>query len=122
MRKTHRTSLPTTLTLVMFLLMVLSAITAPEYAKAGQSRGEGFITGSSLSDFNGVGHIDSMKGGQLVIDDCTRELSSGIKYYKPGPIKIPASAFSVGRRVGYVEDRNGRITSLWLLPGKSKGK
>jgi len=119
MRETHGTPL-STLTLVLFLLTVLSAIAAPECAKARQSRGEGFITGSSLSDFNGVGHIDSMEGGQLVIDDCTRETSSGIKYYKPGPIKIPVSAFSVGSRVGYVEDRNGRITSLWLLPGKKK--
>lgn len=121
MRKTHRT-LSTTLTLVLFLLTVLSAIAAPECAKAGEFRGEGFITGSSLSDFNGVGHIDSMEGGLLVIDDFTRELSSEIKYYKPGPIDIPLSAFSVGSRVGYVEDQNGRITSLWLLPGKSKPK
>ncbi|MCP4579681.1 MAG: hypothetical protein GY846_25705 [Deltaproteobacteria bacterium] len=121
MRETHRTPLSTTL-LALLLLAVLSAIAAPECAKARQSRGEGFITGFSLSDFNGVGHIDSMEGGQLVIDDSTRELSSGIKYYKPGPIEIPASAFSVGSRVGYVEDQNGRITSLWLLPDKSKDK
>ena len=122
MRETHETPLSTILTLVLFLLMISSAIAPFERAEAGQSRGEGFITGSSLSDFDGVGHIDSMEGGQFVIDDRLRELSSGVKYYKPGPIKIPASAFSVGSRVGYVEDRNGRITSLWLLPGKSKEK
>ncbi len=122
MRETHGTPLSTSLTLALFLLTAFFAIAAPECAKAGQTRGEGFITGSSLSDFDGVGHIDSMEGGQFVIDDRLRELSSEIKYYKPGPIKIPASAFSVGSRVGYVEDRNGRIVSLWLLPGKSKGK
>lgn len=107
--------------IILFLLVVFSAA-ALEGMATGQSRGEGFITGFSLSDFNGVGHIDSMEEGQFVIDDCSRELSSGVKYYKPGPIKIPASAFSVGSRVGYVEDRNDRIKSLWLLPSKSKSK
>lgn len=108
--------------LVLLLLAVFSVTVAFESVEAGQSRGENFITGSSLSHFNGVGHIDSMEGNQLVINDCSKELSSGVKYYKPGPIKIPATAFSVGSRVGYVEDRNGRIKSLWLLPSKSKGK
>ena len=100
MRETHGTPLPTILSLVLFLLMASSAIAPFECAEAGQSRGEGFITGSSLSDFDGVGHIDGMEGGQFVIDDRLRELSSEIKYYKPGPIKIPASAFSVGRPGG----------------------
>ena len=108
--------------LILFLLTVFVTTTALEGMAAGQSRGEDFIKGFSLSDFHGVGHIDSMEGGQLVIDDSSRRLSSGVKYYKPGPIKIPASAFTAGSRVGYVEDRNGRITSLWLLPSKSKGK
>lgn len=113
-----RTS-PLWIPFVSVLIFLLSFFWAlPERAEAGSPRGEDFITGRSLSNFDGVGHIDSMEGGQLVIDDCSRKLSSGVKYYKPGPIKIPASAFSVGGRVGYVENRNGQIISLWLLPGK----
>jgi hypothetical protein len=104
--------------LILLLLTVLATTAALEGMAAGQSRGENFITGRSLSDFDGVGHIDSMEEDQLVIDDCSRKLPSGVKYYKPGPIKIPAAAFSVGSRVGYVENRNGQIISLWLLPGK----
>jgi hypothetical protein len=122
MHQTKRSALRQSFIPTLLLLTVLSVTAPHEFAGAGESRGENFITGSSLSDFNGVGHIDSMEGNQLVIDDCSKELSSGVKYYKPGPIKIPASAFSVDSRVGYVLDRNGRIKSLWLLPGTSKGK
>jgi hypothetical protein len=122
MRRLQRNVLPKRPILVLLLLAVFSVTVVFECVEAGQSRGEDFITGFSLSSFNGVGHIDSINGGQLVIDDCSKRLSSGVKYYKPGPIKIPATAFTVGSRVGYVEDRNGRIQSLWLLPGKSKGK
>ena len=86
-------------------------------ALAEQGRGEDFITGSNLEDFDGYGHIDSKEGDVMVIDDCTRTLSPTVKYYKPGPISVPASAFSVGSRVGYVEDCHGRIKSLWLLKG-----
>ena len=113
-----RTS-PLSIPFVSVLIFLVSFFVAlPESAEAGSPRGEDFITGRSLSDFDGVGHIDSMEKGRLVIDDCSRTLSSGVKYYKPGPIKISASAFSAGSRVGYVENRNGQIVSLWLLPVK----
>ena len=108
--------------LALFLMTVLSVTTVYEFAGADELRGEGYIRGLSLSDFDGVGHIDSIDKDRIVIDDRSRKLPSGTGYYKPGPVKISASAFSVGSRVGYVEDRNGRITSLWLLPGKTKGK
>ncbi|OQY48413.1 MAG: hypothetical protein B6240_04740 [Desulfobacteraceae bacterium 4572_87] len=110
---------PLSISLVSLLAFLLGfGLVLPEKAYAGSPEGEDFITGLSLSDFDGVGHIDSREGDQLVIDDCSRELTSGVKYYKPGPIKIPASAFSAGSRVGYVENRDGSIVSLWLLPGK----
>ena len=102
------------LSLVMLASLWITVI--PRHAEAGQNRGEGYITGRSLSDFSGTGHIDIMEKEKLVIDDCSKELSSRVQYYKPGPKKISKSAFSVGSRVGYVEDRNGEIISLWLLP------
>jgi hypothetical protein len=101
--------------LALSLLAFLSVAISPRHAEA-QNRGEDYITGRSLSDFSGMGHIDSIDEDKMVIDDCSRELSSGVKYYKPGPKKISKSAFAVGSRVGYVEDRNGDIISLWLLP------
>ncbi len=109
------------LLLPLFLMaatVCFSVAAIPQWILAGQTRGENFITGFSLKDFSGYGHIDSKEGDVMVIDDCTRRLSSNVKYYKPGPIRIPSSAFSVGSRVGYVEDRNGQIKSLWLLPKK----
>ncbi len=122
MHQTKRSVLRQSFILTLLLLTVLSVIAAHEFAGAGESRGEDFITGFSLSDFDAVGHIDSMEEDRMVIDDCSKRLSSGVKYYKPGPVKISASAFSVGSRVGVVEDRNGGIKSLWLLTGTSKGK
>ncbi|MCG6879554.1 MAG: hypothetical protein LJE96_10490 [Deltaproteobacteria bacterium] len=122
MHQTKRSALRQSFIPTLFLLTVLSVTTVYEFAGADELRGEDYITGFSLSDFNGVGHIDSMEEDRMVIDDCSRRLSSGISYYKPGPVKISASAFSVGSRVGYVEDRNGQIRSLWLLPAKSRSK
>ena len=102
------------LSLVMLASLWIAVV--PRHAEAGQNRGEDYITGRALSDFSGTGHIDIMEKEKLVIDDCSKELSSRVQYYKPGPKKISKSAFSVGSRVGYVEDRNGEIISLWLLP------
>ena len=116
MHQTQRSALPGTVILVLSLLVFFSVAVGLRHAGAGQYRGEGYITGSSLSDFSGAGHIDSMDKDKMVIDDCSKRLSSRVKYYKPGPIKIPKTAFAVGSRVGYVEDRNGEIISLWLLP------
>ena len=122
MHQTQKSALRGSVLVALSLLAFLSVTAISDRAEARQNRGENYITGFSLSDFSGVGHIDSMEEGKLVIDDCTRTLSSDIEYYKSGPIKIPASAFVVGSRVGYVEDRNGKIISLWLLPDIKKKK
>ncbi len=118
MHQTGKNTLQRTVILVLSLLAFLSVAVSPRHAGAGHHRGEGYITGNSLSDFSGTGHIDSIDKDKdkMVIDDCSKRLSSRVKYYKPGPIKIPKTAFSVGSSVGYVEDQNGEIISLWLLP------
>ena len=122
MHQTQKNALRGSVLVALSLLVFLSITAIYDCAEARQNRGENYITGFSLSDFTGVGHIDSMEEGKLVIDDCTRTLSSDIEYYKSGPIKIPSTAFKVGSRVGYVEDRNGKIVSLWLLPAAKKRK
>ena len=122
MRQTRKNALRGSVFAALSLLTFLFAVVIPEHAGARQNRGEGYITGYSVSDFSGVGHIDDIREDRLVIDDCSKMLSSGVKYYKPGPIGIPLSAFVVGSRVGYVEDRNGTIISLWLLPDSKKRK
>ena len=122
MHYTRKIVWPGTVILVLTLLICFSVAVGIRYAGAEEEKGEGYKTGNSLTDFSGIGYIESLDENNWVINDCAREITSSVKYYKPGPKKISKSAFSEGSRVGYVEDGNGRIISLWLLPDEKKRK
>jgi len=77
---------------------------------------DGLIDGRNLADFEGVGHIDRMEGDTMVINDCQMKLAPNASYYKQGRRKIKKSSFAVGSKVGFLTNRRGDITSLWLLP------
>ena len=77
---------------------------------------EGIVTGRNPSEFNGAGRIDRIEGDQLVINDSVKQLSSDVKFYRPGRTPVKRSVFKPGVKVGYVTDARGRIVSLWQLP------
>ena len=121
MLHTRKIVLPGNVILALMLLASFSIAAGLRHAGAGEG-GEGSMTGNSLTEFSGVGYLDSLDENGSVINDCARKISPNVKFYKPGPKKISKSAFVEGSRVGYVEDGNGRIISLWLLPDEKKRK
>jgi len=76
---------------------------------------EHIVDGRNPNDFENRGQIDRMDGDVIVINDLQKRLASNVKYYRPGRVRIPKAAFEEGSKVGYITNRKGEITSLWLL-------
>jgi hypothetical protein len=98
--------------IVLITVCMLSCI--GYQVSAGEGR-EGIINGRNLSDFEAVGHIDSLKDDLIVIDDLQKRLSPDVQYYRQGGIRIRRSSFRAGAKVGYVTNTEGEIIALWLL-------
>jgi hypothetical protein len=95
----------------VFLLTIGMSLCIDHHAWAR----EGIIDGSNPADFEGVGHIDSLKDDLIVINDMQKKLSRNATFYKQGRIQTKRSSFSVGAKVGYITNSKGEIISLWLL-------
>ena len=64
--------------------------------------------------FSGTGRIEKITPTQVIIDDLTHVLSPSASFHSPtGPIN--RDKVKVGDVVGYIEDYQGKIVSLWLL-------
>jgi hypothetical protein len=65
--------------------------------------------------FDGIGRIDRLGDDQIVIDDGTKGLASGVSFATPSSQYAGRGSFRVGSLVGYLLDRDGKVQSLWLL-------
>ena len=65
--------------------------------------------------FDGIGRIDRLGDDQIVIDDGTKGLASGVTFATPSSHYAGRGLFRIGCTVGYLLDREGNIQSLWLL-------
>jgi hypothetical protein len=65
--------------------------------------------------FDGIGRIDRLGEDQIIIDDGTKRLASGVSFATPSSQYAGREPFRVGTTVGYVLNRSGEIQSLWLL-------
>ena len=69
---------------------------------------------SPMPDLNGVGRIDRIKSGRIVINDRSMRLAPGVVYRSLKGL-VEKSQFHQGATVGYQLDENRKIIALWLL-------
>jgi hypothetical protein len=67
-------------------------------------------------EFQGVGVIDRMGAGEIVIDDSLFRLSPSVAFYGEGGEPLSSGSFAVGTLVGYELEGERVIRSLWKLP------
>jgi hypothetical protein len=79
-------------------------------------KGEWVLPEHYPDGFNGWGRIDRLAPDEIVIDDNLYPLSPSVKYNIATSSNVRASLFRVGDTVGYLEDANGLIISLWRIP------
>ena len=79
-------------------------------------KSEWVLPGHYPDGFNGWGRIDRLGADEIVIDDNLYPLSPSVKYNIATSSNVRASLFRVGDTVGYLEDVNGLIISLWRIP------
>ena len=65
--------------------------------------------------FTGMGRIDRIGRGEIVIDDTLHGLSSDIRYGTRWTRYGSRQSFKPGQCVGYIENAYRVITSLWLI-------
>ena len=68
------------------------------------------------AEFHGVGIVDRMGGGEIVIEDSLFRLSSSVSFYGEGGEPLGSASFAAGAFVGYELEGGRVIRSLWKLP------
>lgn len=71
-------------------------------------------------EFQGVGVIDRMGAGEIVIDDSLFRLSPSVAFFGEGGAPLSSASFSEGTLVGYGLEGERVIRSLWKLPVPQK--
>jgi hypothetical protein len=67
-------------------------------------------------EFQGVGVVDRMGAGEIVIDDSLFRLSPSVSFFGEGGESLGSGSFAVGTHVGYELEAERVIRSLWKLP------
>jgi hypothetical protein len=67
-------------------------------------------------EFQGVGVVDRMGAGEIVIDDSLFRLSPSVAFFGEGGEPLGSGSFAVGTLVGYELEAERVIRSLWKLP------
>ena len=65
--------------------------------------------------FDGFGHIYRISKEEVVIDDRFFKLARWVKYVTPNDNITSRSDFEVGDLVGYLENSDREINSMWLI-------
>ena len=89
---------------------------APAGYAQDRHKGEWVLPGHYPDGFDGWGRLDRLGADEIVIDDNLYPLSPSVTYNIATGNNVGASLFRVGDRVGYIEDANGLIISLWRIP------
>jgi hypothetical protein len=79
-------------------------------------KGEWVLPAHYPDGFHGWGRIDRLGADEIVIDDNLYPLSPSVTYNTASGSNVRASGFRIGDTVGYLEDANGLIISLWRIP------
>jgi len=67
-------------------------------------------------EFQGVGVIDRMGSGEIVIDDSLFRLSPSVSFFGEGGEPLSSGSFTEGTLVGYELEGERVVRSLWKLP------
>ncbi len=77
-----------------------------------QTRGEN----TGVPWFSGTGTIGKVVENGYIVNDVLRVTGSPMQYGAEATGQaLPSSSFKSGVKVGYVLDKSGQLTSLWLL-------
>ena len=109
--------------IVFFLGCFLLQMALAAGAWAGSAAGANTLTdatpqreGGFQVEFQGVGVVDRMGGGEIVIEDSLFRLSSSVSFYGEGGEPLGSASFAAGTFVGYELEGERVIRSLWKLP------
>ena len=99
------------------LLLLLAGIIAPAGSCLAQEQGNGgWIMPEHYPDrFSGHGCINRIEGKQVVIDDRLYTFAPDATFNTPQTLYAPRSHFRMGVRVGFVDQGNRKIQSLWYI-------
>jgi hypothetical protein len=101
--------------LLCFVVGLVLCAASVGYAQ-DRYKGEWILPEHYPDGFNGWGRIDRLGADEIVIDDTLYPLSPSVMYNIATSSNVRASLFRVGDTVGYLEDANGLIISLWRIP------
>ena len=79
-------------------------------------KGEWVLPEHYPDGFHGWGRMDRLGADEIVIDDHLYPLSPSVTFNTDTGSNVSSSWFRNGDRVGYLEDANGMIISLWRIP------
>lgn len=95
-----------------------------EGADAGQSRRKRVdLDDPPYRDYpkkmSGMGTIDRIGTGEIVIDDSAHRLSPGVTFHTPESRFASISGLRIGQYVGFIKSQ-GEIISIWLLISENR--
>jgi hypothetical protein len=109
--------------LVFFIGCILIQMAMGAGAWAGSAAGGNTLTDAAPQredgfpvEFNGVGVVDRIGGGEIVIEDSLFRLSSSVSFFGEGGEPLGSASFAAGTFVGYELEGERVIRSLWKLP------
>jgi hypothetical protein len=108
--------------IVFFIGCFLLLMAMGAGAWAGSAAGANTLTDATPQrvdgfpvEFHGVGVVDRMGGGEIVIEDSLFRLSSSVSFYGEGGEPLGSASFAAGTFVGYEIEGERVIRSLWKL-------
>ena len=65
--------------------------------------------------FDGMGRIDMISEGKMVIDDRIVGIAPYVQYFTLEEMNVPGDRFRAGNFVGFIKNSDNEIISMWLL-------
>lgn len=99
---------------VTFVLFSAAMPGGPSHAER-RVKPEVVLPGDYPDGFHGYGRLNRINQNEAVIDDRLRKLASQVTYHTPTEKTSGQYAFKRGDLVGYLNDSERQIVSLWLI-------
>ena len=101
---------------IALALVIAGVVIPPGLSNAGDRIKPEMVLPKAYPDgFNAYGHINTINGKIVVIDDEPFTLSLEVTYNIPSSLNVSQAYFREGAFVGVLTNAKGEAKSLWLL-------
>lgn len=101
--------------IVVFAAADEAAAAEPQPLQQGRIKGEWILPPHYPDGFDGIGMVNRIGEGEIVIDDCLYRLRSGLQCATFRKRSASIEDFRVGMQVGFLKSSDRAIVSLWSL-------